>query len=64
VHKQLDSFGLIQAVSGCVLDRIDTKEIIVAGGADKTFEARKDMRRPARYRPELSEALPQEIFVD
>jgi len=22
------------------------------------------MRRPARYRPELSEALPQEIFVD
>ena len=64
VHKQLDSFGLTQAVSGRVLDRIDAKEIIVASGADKTFEARKDMRRPARYRPEFGEALPQEVLVD
>src|SRR5205085_7862895 len=64
VHKQLDSFGLTQAVSGRVLDRIDAKEIIVAGGADKTFEDRKGMRRPARYRPEFGEALPQEVLVD
>src|SRR5947207_7292782 len=63
-HKQLDSFGLTQAVSGRVLDRIDAKEIIVAGGADKTFEARKDMRRPARYRPQFGEALPQEVLAD
>src|SRR6266705_1775608 len=64
VHKQLDGFGLTQAVGAGVSDRVDAKEIIVAGGADKTLEDRKDMRRPARYRPKLGEALLQDAFVD
>src|SRR3954465_527826 len=64
VHEQLDSFGLTQPVSCRVLDGIDAKKIIVAGRADEMFEAREDLRRPARYGPELSEALPQEVLVD
>src|SRR3954451_12754733 len=64
VHEQLDSFDLTEAVSCRVLDGIDAKQIIVAGRPDEMFEAREDVRRPARHRPELSDTLPEEVLVD
>src|SRR5438132_4023776 len=64
VHEQLYRVRLGQVDEAAVLDGVDAKEIIVVGGTDEAFKLREDIRRPASYRSERTEALGQETLVD